>query len=123
VLRVYDLQSACVRLDSTMPSGHWTVTEDGLFQFGDRKDHRLDLPQVKGMLSALDPLGLPVATDVVPGQRANDPLYIPAIMRVRLAKAQAAVAALNERGRGRPRFSERPAAPAAVEAILTRYRV
>jgi transposase len=33
-LRVYDLQSACVRLDSTTASGHWTVTEDGLFQFG-----------------------------------------------------------------------------------------
>ena len=35
------------------------------------------------MVSALDPLGMPVATDVVPGQRADDPLYIPAITRVR----------------------------------------
>jgi hypothetical protein len=35
------------------------------------------------MLSALDPLGLPVATDVVPGQRADDPRSIPAIPRVR----------------------------------------
>jgi transposase len=40
-----------------------------------------------------------------------------------LAKAQAAVAALNERGRGKPRFTELPALQAAVEAILTRYRV
>jgi hypothetical protein len=38
---------------------------------------------VKVMLSGLDPLGLPVATDVVPGQRADDRLYIPAITRVR----------------------------------------
>jgi transposase len=44
-------------------------------------------------------------------------------LRVRLAKAQAAVAALNDRGRGKPRFTERPALQAAVEAILTRYRV
>ena len=79
LLRVYDLQPACVRLDSTAASGHWTVTEDGLFQFGHSKDHRPDLPQVKVMLSALDPLGMPVATDVVPGQRADDPLYVPAI--------------------------------------------
>jgi transposase len=83
VLRVYDLQPACVRLDSTTASGHWSVTEDGLFQFGHSKDHRLDLPQVKVMISALDPLGMPVATDVVSGQRADDPLYIPAIARVR----------------------------------------
>src|SRR5215510_2217614 len=83
LLRVYDLRPECVRLDSTTASGYWSVTEDGLFQFGPSKDHRPDLPQVKVMLSALDPLGLPVATDVVSGQRADDPLYIPAIARVR----------------------------------------
>jgi transposase len=82
-LRVYDLQPACVRLDSTTANGHWSVTEDGLFQFGHSKDHRPDLPQVKIMVSALDPLGMPVATDIVPGQRADDPLYVPAIARVR----------------------------------------
>jgi transposase len=82
-LRVYDLRPACVRLDSTTANGHWTVTEDGLFQFGHSKDHRPDLPQVKIMVSALDPLGMPVAMDVVPGQRADDPLYLPAITRVR----------------------------------------
>jgi transposase len=242
LLRVYDLQPACVRLDSTTASGQWTVTEDRLFQFGHSKAHRPDRPPVKVMLSALDPLGLPVATDVVPGQRADDPLYVPAIIRVRerlgrrglldvgdckmgavetrafiqaggdayrcplsevqlppdglegylvpvwtgqplltritrvaasgqraciadgyerlepvtvvaageamswterrlvgrspqlarageaalrtrLAKAQAAVAALNNRGRGKPRFTERPAWQEAVEAILMRYRV
>jgi hypothetical protein len=80
--RVDDLQPACVRRDSTAASGQWTVTEDGLFQFGHSKDHRPDLPQVKVMLAALDPLGLPVATDVVPGPRADDPLYGPAIVRV-----------------------------------------
>ena len=44
-------------------------------------------------------------------------------LRARLTKARAAVAALNERGRGKPRFTARPALQAAVEAILTRYRV
>lgn len=83
VLRVYDLEPACVRLDSTTANGHWTVTDAGLFQFGHSKDHRPDLPQVKIMVSALDPLGMPVATDVIPGQRADDPLYLPAIARVR----------------------------------------
>jgi transposase len=82
-LRVYDLQPACVRLDSTTANGHWSVTDDGLCQFGPRKDHRPDLPQLKIMVSALDPLGMAVATDIVSGQRADDPLYIPAIARVR----------------------------------------
>jgi transposase len=82
------LQPARVRLDSTTASGYWSVTEDGLFQFGHSKDHCPDLPQVKVMLSALDPLGMPVATDVVPGQRADDPLYIPAIPRVREGMGQ-----------------------------------
>jgi transposase len=83
LVRVYDLQAERVRLDATTASGYWRVTEDGLFQFGHSKDHRPDLPQVKVMLAVLDPLGLPVATDVVPGQRADDPLYLPAIARVR----------------------------------------
>jgi len=74
LLRVYDLQPERVRLDRTTANGHWSVSDDGLFQFGHSKDHRPDLPQVKVMLSALDPLGLPVATDVVSGPRADDPL-------------------------------------------------
>jgi transposase len=80
--RVYDLKPRRVRLDSTTASGYWTVTGDGLFQFGHSKDHRPDLPQLKVMLSALDPMGMPVATQVVSGERADDPLYIPAIQQV-----------------------------------------
>jgi transposase len=81
--RVYDLQPERVRLDSTTASGYWAVTEDGLFPFGPSQDHRPDLPQVQVMLAARDLLGLPVATDVLPGQRADAPLYVPAIKRVR----------------------------------------
>jgi transposase len=80
--RVYDLKPRRVRVDSTTASGHWTVTEDGLFQFGHSKDHRPDLPQLKVMLSALDPMGMPAATQVVSGERADDQLYIPAIQQV-----------------------------------------
>lgn len=88
LLRVYDLHPRRVRLDSTTASGYWEVTEDGLFQFGHSKDHRPDLPQVKVMLAVLDPLGLPVATDVLSGERADDPLYQPAIERVRASLGQ-----------------------------------
>lgn len=82
-IRVYDLKPKCVRIDSTTANGYWEVTEDGLFQFGHSKDRRPDLPQVKVVLSTLDPLGMPVATQVVAGNKADDPLYIPAIDQVR----------------------------------------
>lgn len=88
LLRVYDLKARCVRLDATTASGYFTVTEAGLFQFGHSKDHRPDLPQVKIMLSTLDPLALPLATQVVSGQRADDPLYLPAIEQVRQGLAR-----------------------------------
>jgi len=83
LLRVYELGAERVRVDSTSASGYWGVTPEGVFQFGHSKDHRPDLPQVKVMMATLDPLGLPVATDVVPGDGADDPLYLPAIRRVR----------------------------------------
>nr|WP_225895875.1 hypothetical protein [Dendronalium phyllosphericum] len=35
------------------------------------------------MLSTLDPLGMPIATEILSGEKADDPLYIPAIERVR----------------------------------------
>ncbi len=87
-LRVYNLERKCVRLDSTTANGYWEVMEDGLFQFGHSKDHRPDQPQVKVMLSTLDPLGMPVAVQVVSGEKADDPLYIPAIEQVRRGLGQ-----------------------------------
>ncbi len=82
-LRVYDLHPSTVRLDTTSASGYWRITPDGLFQLGHSKDHRPDLPQVKVILAALDPLGMPLVTQVVAGQHADDPLYVPAIEQVR----------------------------------------
>ena len=83
LVRVYKLKPRQIRVDPTTCSGYWEVSSDRLFQFGHSKDRRPDLPQVKVVLSALDPLGMPIATDVVAGNRADDPLYIPAIERVR----------------------------------------
>src|ERR671924_108633 len=81
-VRVYDLSTARVHVDSTTASAYATVSESGLFQFGHSKDHRPDLPQVKVMQAVLDPLGMPLATDVVSGGRADDPLYMPCMARV-----------------------------------------
>jgi len=81
-VRVYDLATERVHVDSTSASVYAAVSDHGLFQFGHSKDYRPDLPQVKVMQAVLDPLGMPLATDVVSGERADDPLYLPCIARV-----------------------------------------
>src|SRR6266699_1679595 len=81
-VRVYDCSTARVHVDSTSASAYATVTEGGLFQFGHSKDYRPDLPHVKVLQAVLDPLGMPLATDVVSGERADDPLYVLCIQRV-----------------------------------------
>jgi transposase len=81
-VRVYDLSTERIHVDSTTASAYTSVSEGGLFQFGHSKDYRPDLPQVKVMQAVLDPLGMPLATDVVSGERADDPLYVPGIERV-----------------------------------------
>jgi transposase len=81
IIRVYDLAHGPVRLDATTISGYHAGGPASLFQFGESKDAP-DLRQVKLMMGALDPLGLPLATDVVSGERADDGLYVPIIERI-----------------------------------------
>ena len=81
-MAVYDLSQDVIRCDATTVSGDHEVTEEGLVQFGHSKDDPTR-PQIKVMIGSLDPLGLPLATDVLSGERADDGLYIPLMERVR----------------------------------------
>src|SRR6266567_8432698 len=81
-LRVYDLPTDTVRIDATTANAYAAVlSEQGLLQFGHSKDDP-DRPQFKIAAAVLDPLGLPLATAVVPGNATDDPLYVPAILAV-----------------------------------------
>jgi transposase len=82
-VRAYDLSAERVRVDATTISGYHEGNENGLFQFGKSKDNP-ELLQVKLMMASLDPLGLPIATDVVSGEQADDGLYVPVIDRLAL---------------------------------------
>jgi len=81
ILRVYELTPERVRLDPTTISGYHEGGEDSLFQYGYSKDDP-SLRQVKLMVAALDPLGMPLVTQVVDGDTADDNLYKPAVDRV-----------------------------------------
>lgn len=80
-IEVYILPKETIRCDATTVSSWGAVTEGGLVQFGHSKDDP-SRPQIKLMTGSLDPLGLPLATDVVSGEQADDGLYIPLIDRI-----------------------------------------
>lgn len=84
ILSVYSRNPSCIRHDSTTCSSFRSASESelGLFQFGPSKDHRPDLPQLKVMLATLDPMALPLSTQGVSGNCADDPLYLPSIQQV-----------------------------------------
>lgn len=84
-VRVYDLTPRRFRIDTTTANCYAEVVSDqGLLQFGFSKD-RDDLPQLKVALTVLDGLGMPLSTLVVPGNSADDPLYLPQIQQVQQA--------------------------------------
>jgi len=83
LVRVYELPTERVRLDTTTAKVYGGSEVSVLFQRGHSKDHRPDLRQLKVMLAALDPLGVLVGADVVSGNSADDRLYVPMIARLR----------------------------------------
>jgi transposase len=72
-IEIYDLSQDVIRCDATTVAGDHEVIAEGLFQFGHSTDDPTR-PQIKVMLGALDPLGMPLATDVLSGERADDGL-------------------------------------------------
>ena len=81
-ITVHTLPQDVVRCEATTVSGHHEVTDGGLLQCGHRKEDPTR-PQIQVMMGSLDPLGMPLATDVLSGERADDGLYIPIIARIR----------------------------------------
>jgi transposase len=81
IIRVYELKAKQIRLDPTTVSGYHEGGTESLFQYGYSKDDPT-LRQVKVMVAALDPFGLPLVSQVVAGDIADDKLYQPAVDRV-----------------------------------------
>ncbi|HIP71270.1 MAG TPA: DUF4277 domain-containing protein [Anaerolineae bacterium] len=87
LIRVYDLKKArtplpTLRIDATTGVVNHDPAKSTLFQIGKAKNN-LYATLFKMMLVSLDHLGLPLVTDVVAGNKADDPLYIPAYQRVK----------------------------------------
>jgi transposase len=83
LVRVYRLGAEpAVRLDATTGTVNHDPDQHTLFQVGKAKNGQYET-QYKLMLASLDPLGLPLAVDVVSGECADDPLYLPCYRRIK----------------------------------------
>ena len=82
-IEVHALPQDVIRGDATTVSGDHEVTAGGLVQYGHRKDDPTR-PQINVLMGSLDPWGMPLSTDVLSGERADDGLYIPIIERIRI---------------------------------------
>lgn len=88
VIRVYDIEvNGPVRLDATTGGVTHDEKKHPLFQRGRNKAGGFEV-QFKVMLGALDPMGMPLASDVVAGNTADDPLYAPIYRRIRQTLGQ-----------------------------------
>ena len=83
-ISVYQLAPDRVRLDATGFSGYHTPSDDGLMQHG-YNSNMPQLAQVKLMAASIDcgASGHLLSTEVVSGEKADDPLYLPTIDKVR----------------------------------------
>jgi len=87
LIRVYRLKPTLIRLDATVNTVHHDQAGGALFAVGKAKNGLYET-QFKTMMASLDPMGLPLAVDIVAGNRADDPLYIPSYQRVKKILAQ-----------------------------------
>jgi transposase len=78
----YELPTEVVRCATTTVSGYHPVEEGGVMQFGHSQGDPT-LPQLKLATATLDlgGLGMPVATEVVSGETADDGLYVEMVTR------------------------------------------
>jgi transposase len=87
MIQVYDLKKKLperwlMRLDATVGSVGHDAAHHTLFRVGKAKNGLYET-LFKMMVASLDPLGIPVAVDVVPGNWADDPLYVPVYQRIK----------------------------------------
>ena len=96
MLRVYRLgEEPTVRLDATTGTVNHDPDNHTLFKVGKAKNGQYET-QYKMMLASLDPLGLALAVDVVSGNCADDPLYLPCYRRVKQVLPESGVLVVGD---------------------------
>lgn len=84
IISAYELPTEFARYDTTSFNVHHHPEnrKNGILEFGYSKNHRPDLLQFKQGLATLDPAGIPILSETLAGNRADDPCYLPAWRRM-----------------------------------------
>ena len=84
IISAYQLPTEIARYDTTSFNvcHHPENAKNGILQFGHSKNFRPDLLQFKQGLAVLDPAGVPILSETLAGNRADDPCYLPAWRRM-----------------------------------------
>ena len=81
MIQAYELPTEVARCDTSSFSVYHQIDENAeatsLLQFGYSKDHRPDLRQYRQLLGTLDPAGVPLVSDTLAGNGADDSVYVP----------------------------------------------
>lgn len=80
IIAGYELPTRVCRYDTTSFNVYHQKDSDvnGILQFGYSKNNRPDLLQFKQGLGTADPAGIPLMTDSMSGEKADDRCYLPA---------------------------------------------
>ena len=81
MIRGYELPTEVARCDtSSFSVYHQIESEDedkSLLRFGHSKNHRPDLRQYRQLLGTIDPAGVPLVSETLAGNGADDSVYLP----------------------------------------------
>ena len=81
MIQAYELPTEVARCDTSSFSVYHQIDEaeeaTSLLRFGHSKDHRPDLRQYRQLLGTLDPAGVPLVSETLAGNGADDSVYTP----------------------------------------------
>ncbi len=81
MIRAYELPTEVARCDTSSFSVYHQIEEENeaksLLRFGHSKNHRPDLRQYRQLLGTIDPAGVPLVSETLAGNGADDPVYLP----------------------------------------------
>lgn len=81
MIQAYELPTEVARCDTSSFSVYHQIDEEAeatsLLRFGHSKDHRADLRQYRQLLGTVDPAGIPLVSETLAGNGADDPVYVP----------------------------------------------
>jgi len=79
LIQAFELPTEVGRYDTTTVNVHHSPekNQQGLLNFGHSKDNHPNLLQFKQGLGVLYPAGIPIVSETIAGNHADDPLYVP----------------------------------------------